>query len=49
MSELDHMNPDLMRAELAYRREQLTIGHRDVPSRLSRWYRSRRTARSIIR
>jgi hypothetical protein len=46
MYELDHINPDAIRAELAYRREQLTTGRRDNPTRLGRWYRARRPARS---
>ncbi len=46
MYELDHINPDAIRAELAYRRERLTSGHRDTPTRLGRWYRARRPARS---
>jgi hypothetical protein len=39
MFELDTMNPDVKRAEAAYRREQLTTPHRTAASR--RWARLR--------
>ncbi len=39
MFELDAMNPDVKRAEVAYRRDQLTTAHRVTPSR--RWLRLR--------
>jgi hypothetical protein len=48
MYEFEHVNPDSLRAELAYRREQLTAGRRDVPTRLGRWYRSRRPTRPVV-
>ena len=37
MFELDTMNPDVKRAEVAYRREQLTAPHRSA----RRWVRLR--------
>ena len=39
MFELDTMNSDVKRAEVAYRREQLTAPHRTAASR--RWARLR--------
>jgi hypothetical protein len=48
MNEFEHVNPDSLRAELAYRRERLTAGRRDVPTRLGRWYRSRRPTRPAV-
>jgi hypothetical protein len=49
MYELDYLNPDVMHAELAYRREQLSGGHRVIPTRLGRWLRSRRPTRAQTR
>jgi hypothetical protein len=40
---IDHVNSDVMRAELAYRREQLTGGRRYPAPRLGRRYRVRRS------
>jgi hypothetical protein len=42
MYELDYMNPDVLQAEVAYRRERLTAARHVGPSRLGRWLRSRR-------
>ncbi len=39
---LNDMNPDIMRAELAYRRERLTAEHAVIPTGVGRWLRARR-------
>ena len=42
MYELNDLNPDVMRAEVAYRRERLQADYRVTSSGLGRWLRTRR-------
>ena len=42
MYELNDLNPDVMRAELAYRRERLSAGRRAASTGRGRWLRVKR-------